>query len=182
VAIFVARCLSSYVGNAFGLHHLCVCFPSTRKKVTYAKRTVWSHIHSQDVDFAQDRFQWRALVNTVMNIRVQYKAGNSFTNWATSSFSRTIPHGVRGSLGTDPIVRLALVWLQRAGVLCCIDLTATQCPVYFLVSSTPVCSAAPVSVFQDSGSNKYFIIWFIGHVAVLCQPMSVFMFDIVSVS
>jgi hypothetical protein len=26
---FVARCLSSYVGNVFDLHSTCVCFPST---------------------------------------------------------------------------------------------------------------------------------------------------------
>jgi hypothetical protein len=31
---FVSRCLSSYVGNVFGLHSICVCFPSTRKLVT----------------------------------------------------------------------------------------------------------------------------------------------------
>jgi hypothetical protein len=36
---FVARCFSSYVGNIFGLHSVCVCFPSIRKLVTYAKRT-----------------------------------------------------------------------------------------------------------------------------------------------
>jgi hypothetical protein len=30
---FVARCLISYVGNAFGLHSICICFPSTRKLV-----------------------------------------------------------------------------------------------------------------------------------------------------
>jgi hypothetical protein len=31
---FVARCLSSYVGNVFGTHSTCVCFPFTRKLVT----------------------------------------------------------------------------------------------------------------------------------------------------
>jgi hypothetical protein len=31
---FVAHCLSSYVGNVFGEHSICVCFPSTRKLVT----------------------------------------------------------------------------------------------------------------------------------------------------
>jgi hypothetical protein len=31
---FVARCLSSYIGNVFGLHSICVCFPSTRKLMT----------------------------------------------------------------------------------------------------------------------------------------------------
>jgi hypothetical protein len=36
---FVARCLSYSVGNVFGLHSICACFPSTRKIVTLAKRT-----------------------------------------------------------------------------------------------------------------------------------------------
>jgi hypothetical protein len=31
---FVARCLVSYVGNIFGFHSICVCFPSTRKLAT----------------------------------------------------------------------------------------------------------------------------------------------------
>jgi hypothetical protein len=31
---FVSRCLNSFVGNVFGLHSACVCFPSTRKIVT----------------------------------------------------------------------------------------------------------------------------------------------------
>jgi hypothetical protein len=31
---FVAHCLISYIGNVFGLHSTCVCFPSTRKLVT----------------------------------------------------------------------------------------------------------------------------------------------------
>jgi hypothetical protein len=35
----VGCCLISYVDNVFGLHSMCVCFPSTRKLVSYAKRT-----------------------------------------------------------------------------------------------------------------------------------------------
>jgi hypothetical protein len=31
---FVARCLSSYIGNVFGLHSICVRFLSTRKLVS----------------------------------------------------------------------------------------------------------------------------------------------------
>jgi hypothetical protein len=31
---FVARCLSSFVGNVFGLHSICFCFPSARKLLT----------------------------------------------------------------------------------------------------------------------------------------------------
>jgi hypothetical protein len=36
----------------------------------------------------QDRDQWRALVNTVMKIRVAQKAGNFLTSLVTISFSR----------------------------------------------------------------------------------------------
>jgi hypothetical protein len=32
------------------------------------------------IDMAQDRYQWRALVNTVMNLRVPYNPGK-FCNW-----------------------------------------------------------------------------------------------------
>jgi hypothetical protein len=41
---FVARCLRSCVGNVFGLRSIGICFPSTRKLVTYTKRTVWSRV------------------------------------------------------------------------------------------------------------------------------------------
>jgi hypothetical protein len=40
----VVRSLSSYVLNVFGLHSICVVFPSTRKLVTLAKRVVWSRV------------------------------------------------------------------------------------------------------------------------------------------
>jgi hypothetical protein len=40
------------------------------------------------IDVAQDREKWRALVNTVMNLRVPYNAGKSFSSCTTGSFSR----------------------------------------------------------------------------------------------
>jgi hypothetical protein len=52
----------------------------------------------EDVDWIhldQDRDQWLTLVDTVMNLRVPYRAGNSLINWVTVSFSnRTLLHAV----------------------------------------------------------------------------------------
>jgi hypothetical protein len=40
------------------------------------------------IDLAQDRDQWRALVKTVMNLRVLYKAGKYLSSCTIGSFSR----------------------------------------------------------------------------------------------
>jgi hypothetical protein len=39
------------------------------------------------IDLAQDMDQWRALVNTVMNLRVSQNVGKFMSSCATSSFS-----------------------------------------------------------------------------------------------
>jgi len=53
----------------------------------------------RDVDrilMAQDRNKRQAVVNTVMNLRVQKYAGNFLTGWGTLSISRkTLLHGIR---------------------------------------------------------------------------------------
>jgi hypothetical protein len=39
-------------------------------------------------DLAEDRDQWRALVNTVMNLPVQQNVGKSLSSCTTDGFSR----------------------------------------------------------------------------------------------
>jgi hypothetical protein len=51
------------------------------------------------IDLAQDKDMFWALVNAVMNIRVQQNVGNSLTNCKPVSFSRrNVLHGVSKSV------------------------------------------------------------------------------------
>jgi hypothetical protein len=65
-------------------------------------------------DLAQDKDRWRALVNTVMYLRVPWHIGKFLNNWATGSFWRTQLHGVSQSAkqkqitlthGAEPFLR-----------------------------------------------------------------------------
>jgi hypothetical protein len=51
--------------------------------------------HKTNIDMSQNRFQWRAVANTVMGLLVPCYAVNFLTSWATVSFSWTfLWHGV----------------------------------------------------------------------------------------
>jgi len=43
------------------------------------------------ISVAQDRDQFRDLVNKILKLWVPYKTGNFLTSWATISFSRRTP-------------------------------------------------------------------------------------------
>jgi hypothetical protein len=42
------------------------------------------------VDLAQDRDQWRAIVNTIMDLRIPYNFGNLLRGYTIGGFSRKV--------------------------------------------------------------------------------------------
>jgi hypothetical protein len=68
------------------------------------------------IGLAQDRYRWRAIVNAVMNPRVQLNAGNFLTSYKPVSFSRrTLLHGVSKYVFTSAlhVSGFILAHLQR---------------------------------------------------------------------
>jgi hypothetical protein len=59
----------------------------TDHKETGFEEADWIHV-------AEDRVQWRSVVNKVMNFRVEYKVRNFLTSWATINLSRPLLHEV----------------------------------------------------------------------------------------
>jgi hypothetical protein len=57
------------------------------------------------IHLAQERGQWRAFVNTVMNLQVPYMAGDFLTSFTTISFSGTLPHEDNRILNEEVTVR-----------------------------------------------------------------------------
>jgi len=54
-----------------------------------------------DVDWhhlTQDTDQLQALVNTVINLRISYNAGNLSTTWGAINFSRNLIHGASSNV------------------------------------------------------------------------------------
>jgi len=46
------------------------------------------------IQLAQNTVQWRALVNMTVNLQIPKKAGDFLNSQSTTSFSRTLFHGV----------------------------------------------------------------------------------------
>jgi hypothetical protein len=94
-------------------------------------KTYFKEIQCEGVDWiqlARDKDRWRALVNTMMNLRLPYKAGNFLSSWATIRLSRrTLLHGV-GSLSLYTYVNPVLsrsptpvtcdLWRDHSQLLC----------------------------------------------------------------
>jgi hypothetical protein len=54
----------------------------------------WISSYMDWIDLALNKGQWRAVVNTVVNLQVSYNVGKFLSGWATDDFSRRVQlHG-----------------------------------------------------------------------------------------
>jgi hypothetical protein len=97
-----------YVARMRGMrnvHEISVGKPEEKRPVGRPRRrwedNIWMDLREigwKDVGWThltQDKYQWRVLVNTVMNLRIPLQAGNFLTSWVTSNLSRrTLLHGL----------------------------------------------------------------------------------------
>jgi hypothetical protein len=106
----VIRSISLLFGVTFATRTHNVCDPIARLKAQHGR----AHAHTSTrnsvkmdlteigcegvdwIQLTQDRNQWLALMNTVMNLRVSYNAANFLTTRANISFSKILMlHGIR---------------------------------------------------------------------------------------
>jgi hypothetical protein len=81
------------IGKMINVYYILVGRPRRRweDNVTMDLREIgWEVVDW--INLAQDRDQWRTLANTVMKLRLPYKAENSLTSWVTVSLSRSVLH------------------------------------------------------------------------------------------
>jgi hypothetical protein len=90
------------MGEGGGVHRVLVGRPESKRPLGRPRHR-WDDNIKMDlrkiwisgvnwIQLAQDRVQWQAFVNTVMNLQVHKESGMYLTSWMTISFSNNILH------------------------------------------------------------------------------------------